>query len=955
MYVGWPDPLEHKGRDTHMNIDLGRARVRRVLQSSVALVLVGGVVVASLTPAAAAPEKVLQSVAITLGSDATIEGVASTTVRAGDGEQLSSDSASLDPGAVSGDLPVRVLTSYRLGDRSGTDLADIEGESGRVVVDVTVQNVTARPEQLGYDVNGTQLRQNALVATPLTVVASADLGEDGLGTVVTTDDVTPADVTNGVLGRSGDGADVQWAAMLAPPRLGSSATFRLVQDTDDFEVPTFDLSVQPGLVTDPSVQQLLEAAFSEDPSSTLRLETATIELVSDVNATLTTASAVLGQIRRELGTTAATLGQKTISDLQSSAALVSSSLSALAGDMDSLSSQMSGEMERASDDTVAQFRDTVDRMKDLLGDPGKFDEVPDVPGATCEEGLPELTTRGSITRQMMGITAHLGAISVATEDCKNLLKAGLLEAVGDQSATAGDGTVIGSVMQTQATLVTQAGQLRAKGAEIAGIFDSRLLTGANQGVAALQSAMFGAPDDDRDGLHGTVNRLKGGNSALQQELERILADIDVLLGVPGTGSGELTVLQGQLDTVVSQLDAAVARLSVDDNVAARGLLLGVRDEVCAGDDPDNRNQPADRLSEDLVGVPCGVAVDGPDDLEEKHDDVKDRVAASQSRIEDALTALQPAQEQAKAARDAVEEAGGQLEEVRDAVDDLQGAPARDLIAQLQELMPSISEGGVTERDCAVVADPARTFEPPLTPEESRTDSVEAIVCHYGALYSNQKDIDDDAIRQIFEASAVSLDGLKDQLGSDVSRIDAERRDAERRVDEVVDTLTAALDQSAESIRTEGQRSVTRQRAQLEAEQQQLARGLDQRITEAVRRIEGTVADSNRNLVAAERALRADLDEVLLDLGTREADGTGLLGALVKGAADTGTATDSVLRANAATSEFAGVRSTALADVFLQQAQLSRSLELLETYPAFGEDLPEGSSHLTVFSFEIGGR
>jgi hypothetical protein len=938
------------------NIVFARTKVRRVLQTTLAVALVGGVVSTTGSPAVAAPEKVLQSVAITLGSDSSIQAIASTAVRAGEGESLSTDSETLDPAEVSGELPVRVLTSYRLGDRTGTDLSEIEGEAGRVVVDVTVQNVTARPEQLTYDFNGSQQRQNALVATPMTVVASADLGEDSLGSVVTTDDVSPDDVTNGVLGRgAGQSADVQWAALLAPPRLGSSATFRLVQDTEDFRVPTFDLSVQPGLVTDPSVQQLLEAAFSEDPSSTLRLETSTIELVSNVNATLTIASSVLAQIQRELGASAEQLGQKTIADLESSAALVSSSLSGLAGDIDSLSSQMSSEMERASAETVAQFQETVGSMQELLGDPRSFDDLPTVESIECGGDLPRLRVNSSITEQMIAITSQLRTIKSATDDCKQTIKDGLNAAIGTPDDAAGAPTVIGSIRGTQEQIQTQIEGLLLAGNKLADDFDGDLL-----GYLTTSVGTLGGLVESIQTLAGDLNGSGGVSLKKQLEgMQTVLGSMQVQLG-PDTG---LAATVSEIQTAAGDAADSNGALAVQVEQAATAIC-----DLQPTDATDPTFAEYDAISALLVGEDCAGAEAAPADGVP----ASANAATTGTALEAITTAAASAADQVASFRGQVDELSGTVDKLLESDENRKGK-VDELIAAIESLSdgrkpdfeigpddpawPNLGfkadQGGAEPHQaCAAV----QAFDTSQIPEDPivAPDPLELLQLFHKKMECNQFGIEDE-IRGAFEAGAGLLATTQAELEEHVTDIDDARGKANEDVDGLVDTLTGALDVSVESIRTEGKRAVTRQREQLAAEERQLSASLDQRITDAVRRIEGTVSDSNRNLIASEKALLADLDEVLLDLGTREEDGTGLLGALVKGAADTGTATDNVVRANRSTAEFAGVRSTALEDVFLQQEQLSRSLTLLESYPAFGMELPAGSSHLTVFTFQIGER
>ena len=80
---------------------------------------------------------------------------------------------------------------------------------------------------------------------------------------------------------------VQWATVLAPPRSGASTTLRLVAEVKDFQVPAFDVAVQPGLNTDLSADGVLAGAFSSGAGSEMELQRRTISLVSDVNTVLT--------------------------------------------------------------------------------------------------------------------------------------------------------------------------------------------------------------------------------------------------------------------------------------------------------------------------------------------------------------------------------------------------------------------------------------------------------------------------------------------------------------------------------------------------------------------------------------------------------------------------------------------------------------------------------------------
>ncbi len=190
-------------------------------------------------------------------TDGSVSGIGHTIVISrGQTGAADTYSESFDPSKVVDDLPVRIVPTYRTVEKSGNDLADLNGYTGRVTIDLAVQNLTVEPQQVSYDAGGTSHTTTAMVGAPHTVVASASLPDTDPSTVVTVakNESGNGETTNGVLSRSADhGTQVQWATILAPPQLSATATLRLVIDAKDFVVPTVDISVQPGLVTDPSV------------------------------------------------------------------------------------------------------------------------------------------------------------------------------------------------------------------------------------------------------------------------------------------------------------------------------------------------------------------------------------------------------------------------------------------------------------------------------------------------------------------------------------------------------------------------------------------------------------------------------------------------------------------------------------------------------------------------------
>ena len=343
--------------------------------------------------APASGDRVLQSVDVTMQDDGALTRVGDTVVIArAQGGRADTYSTTYDPTKVVDQLPVRVLTSYQTDQGSGTDLGDLKGYSGRVTLNLTVQNLTVRSQDITYDVAGKAQTTTALVGAPLTVVASAALPGIDPATIVTAAADAPADsssdsgTTNGVISRSPEGTtQVQWASILAPPQLDPTATFRVVLDAKDFVVPTVDLSVQPGLVTDPSVGALIDSAFNPKNSDELALETRTIALIGDVNDVLGRASGTISGVRKTLDASSKTLGTKTVQSLTEDTKTISTSLKSSSDNIDSLGDDLRSSLQTTQSATLQRMSETVSGLQDLIGDTSASE--PDVPDR--RRGLPD--------------------------------------------------------------------------------------------------------------------------------------------------------------------------------------------------------------------------------------------------------------------------------------------------------------------------------------------------------------------------------------------------------------------------------------------------------------------------------------------------------------------------------------------------------------------------------------
>lgn len=132
--------------------------------------LVVGLVAGSLglgwlgAPAHADPDRATEAVGVQMGWDQAVYSITSSLVTSTSGA-ASSSQYTLDP-LTQDQLPVRVRLSYQAGDKSGTDLRDLKGYSGRVLLRLAVENVTVSTTELSFEANGAKYRRYGLVGAP---------------------------------------------------------------------------------------------------------------------------------------------------------------------------------------------------------------------------------------------------------------------------------------------------------------------------------------------------------------------------------------------------------------------------------------------------------------------------------------------------------------------------------------------------------------------------------------------------------------------------------------------------------------------------------------------------------------------------------------------------------------------------------------------------------------------
>lgn len=929
-----------------------RRAARRPSTGVLALVVAGvtgmtaGIVaVTTASPAQAAPERVLQSVAVEVGPDGRVNAISSRAVRDASG-QVSEDVTDLPAAELSRELPLRVQTAWRLGDRSGTDLSDIAGESGRVVVELTVQNTTVRPRQVRYDAGGVSKSRYALVGTPLTVVASADLGEGSHGSVVMQDDLTPDAVTNGVLGRGADdSAEIQWASMLAPPRLAASATLRLVQDTDDFQPPTFDLSVQPGLVTDTSTRRLLEAAFAEESDSTLSMESRTLDLVGSVSTILLEASTVLTQIQTELGTAGRDLGAKTIGDLQASSSSISASMSGISSDLDALSGEMGTQLDASNAAAVGALKKSVDEVRGLLGDPKtQLPPVDDVDG--CKIVSPQQGRNATVMAQLAAVGGQLESLAGATAACRSEITEALSETVGvvnENGVCTPMGSAacllqdVGSALSTQLTAIENFREW------FAGKFDESLVGDT--------AAAFEKVSAELAALNPRLFPLQnGGTGGLDFDLNGVIGSLNLVTALldPADGPSVAENLDGIESDLRAQADALDGALGVQFGRSAVDQAFDVRSLACQPL-PDTTLAPnADQISVIAVGVPCAdtelttAGPFAPGSMAARYA----ALAETSGDIRDLADAVNVADNSVAGIVSTVTGASESLTALLDEED----GESPELKSQVVGLVCSVYE--LTLRTDQIPTQcPGYTAPDPEAPPLPDAPVVQ-LATALDAVESNQAGLTDDVIRDAFSEATSLLATSIANAGEGAGEVAGAGGAAQQRVGGLISDLESQLDGTGRSVLVDGREVVRQQRRALDQSVGDADRKLSAAASKALRSIASDVDAANRNVGASERQLLADLRKVLVDLGERENNGTGLLGSLVTGATSAGVSDDQIRSANQTALAFGRVRSQDVEGILLEQAQTAVALRLQAEFPAFGIDLPEGSRSTTVFAYRV---
>ena len=927
------------------------------------------------TQARAEEARSLESIDIAVSPSGAVTAVSGTTVSVSpDGRRAAAGTRTYAPRDVAKDLPVRVRTAYRTADGAGTDLSEIAGYTGRVTVDVFVENLTVKPQSLTYDVAGTSRTRTALVGAPLTLSAAVSLDADPDSVITASSDAQG--VTNGVLSRTGDGkSQVQWAALLAPPQLGATADLRLVVDAVDFKVPEFGLSVQTGLITDPSVQGLMDAAFRTDTGSQLALTTSTIEALSQVNESLAKAHAIVDRVSTTLTGNAGTIGTQTLADLTSSSQSLSSSMQSIGTDLSGLTQTLTQTLTSTQSSATSQLLQVVNTASAIMGDTSRPAQVPSLESLGCQAqpgagptaqalvGSQAPTPAGAagpaaaqadsgngVYGSVNRVSGLLQAYAQANDDCKAAVQAQLSEALGDaDTSTCAQGSV--SATCSLAAAQQQVNAAVASLGEQANAVTAALQPETRADVLTSSTAL----GEKVTGVETALNRLapsEGGEGTgdLSTETEALNQAVNAL--TPGVDA-----LVSTLDDIHSSATAAQA-----NNTTARGQIADAARDLCteiaSAKDPALLQQARARLtSTPCPGAgggaadnkPADGAADKPADDKPGGGDAADDKPADKpddgSSADAALSAQSTSLEQIVTASDTTTPGGAtkkDVDAVRTAVADV--VAARDAIVLAVDGAPD---------------DPSK---PSLSGslKDLRT-AVTDLRSGYDALSASVDKLDRDqtaaaaGVRTAFDKTAKeTTDAVSTTVGTQIRLIGAQAGTSRAAVGASFDAATSGMRASADGITSDSARTIQEQTAQIQDQAAGSSAALSSQVEGSLTSMTQGLTGSVVDIEAARSLLTSDLDRVLLDIGSPDGSGTGLVGIMYSSAALTGSAGYQVAAANQAVAAHGAVRAQDMEGILLQQAQVKASLQAQSRVNGLAAPRPAAEQRTVVYSLRVGG-
>lgn len=979
-------------------------RTRAGLAAAAIAALVAGMAIRPGT-ALGQGDSLLRAVDVTMSGDGTMTAVRATSITTRSNRSSSSSSDEFSPSETADDLPARVTTSYRTADSSGSDLSELNGYSGKVVIDVSIENLTLVAQQVSYDMDGNSYSTSALVGAPLTVVASASLEGTGAGDVIVEGD---GDTTNGLVSMDSDGrTQVQWADLLAPPMMPASADLRLVVDAKNFSSPDFSISVQPGLATDSSSNSLLDA--SSQMRAQMDLEERTIELAAQVNQVLAQTSSTIQDVRSSLDTSAETIGAQTLSDMQSNAQNLSGAMTSVGSQLDGLKGELQSASAQSSSQTLAQLTSSVEAMSAMLGD---------------TSGAAPDGRSTSVYATVQNIAAQLQAYADAGDDQRESVRAALEAAIGPSepneencpaaatpaapqptsgaSGPTGDETPQGTPSSKAPSSGAAVGQEAGDGqssrpseASATGSASSEALPATcalYQGQQSLNAAISDFTTAARsavDGLKGSAqdtaqqasslataaggalaqaNTVVGDVQAVKNALPDDSARVDPATPQVAALGANIDALNTRITALGTAIDAAKAKADAGkaSNDSASARLGDVTKQVCQMSAADRA-----KLMPLLSTKDCnGDAQTGDAQTGDAQTTSVEALLADEGATWGDLSRTLDRNDTTGGAGKALSDATATYQQLRSDYDALTAGGQAGGAASASPTSPSPSTGSASPSPSSTATGNAggQAGDGELDAAMARlTDSA-------GEMQRQSSSLDDIAAELSSTAeklnhSVNAFDGQPSALEQAISAAELAQKNGDGALDEQIRRIGSAKDGSGQSadqdvfdrsaLDQQAQQMTDQAKSTIDAQNQQLANGytqaqqsMDSATQQAQQSVADSVDQSAADLAGANALLGDDMAKLLADIGDPEAAGSGLLGSLGKNAALAQAADTQLAVASGTMTGYANVRSADLGGLLLRQAQMSAALERLDALPLFQMRKPSGGTTGSVYTFSI---
>ena len=898
------------------------------------------------------PVKLLQSVRVGLSPAAGVETIAGTTISVSATGDSSAADTSYDAAQVVGELPVRVSLQYRAGEKSGSDLTELQGHTGPVEIDLTLENLTVKPRVIEYDAAGQTRSETALVGAPLTIAASTRL------TGVPAGDVTAGSAdggtgTNGVLSSTEDGATVvQWATVLAPPRSGASTTLRLVADVKDFQVPAFDVAVQPGLNTDLSADGVLAGAFSSGTGSEMALQRRTIALVSDVNTVLTKAGSTITDVRRNLQLTSQTLGAKTAGELRDNSTALAATMVGLKEQLKNLGADLEGATKATQSTTASQLQQTVAAVDAMLGDTSAVPTTAQINGDGCAADVSKSEKAATVYSSVQTMASQLDAYAKVSAGCRDTVAGAIQATMGPENPTAEECAEQGSMTcSLYGSAVTVTGALLGlvkKGDELVADLQPQVVEGAikdqeaatatlEQVRADLAVILDGAetPEDYKTALANVDKAIKSAQASVAATRDAVAAVRDRIDG-----------LREKLIDVEKTANGAKSELG--DGSLLKGSMMQqnqrLADELCKMADgilPQKGQLSADeveRLRSYLTATPCETTVDNEKPAQELRPpngfkDPLDARLKAQTAAWDAVLAA--------ADTSAPDQALGDLETTIDDID-----AKLEAISEATKALDRAATGDVTSSRRELEALNHRLGD--------AIGSSGRVGTTLAKLKEQQDGLGDKIKQSLREVSAETAAEVFKTVDVQVRQVAEIGGASSEAVITAFNRSISGLKSTSDEVVSDAEGTVNKQRDELLEQSDALAASLAKSTQSSLASIASGTSGSTRDVDGARALLSSSLTKVMLDLGDRSVNGSGLLGSMATSAAKAGTADYQLALASQNAEGYANIRSRDVAGLLLRQAQFKASLTAVDELPPFHLEVPDGATSQTLYTLTIGG-